>query len=69
MARMKAECDRLEQMVALVDAAEEAQNGTEMMSDEASLLRRSQRREASEFTGNSDGPCPLVTESGEMRSE
>ncbi|KAG0415385.1 hypothetical protein HPB47_007445 [Ixodes persulcatus] len=70
MARIKTECNHLEEMIALLEAAEDAQNGAEMWKDEVSLQREGpQKRKASELTGNSDGACPLVTENDKMKSK
>lgn len=57
-------------MTALLDAAEEAQNGVKIISGEDSLQTAgSQKREASKLTTTSDVACPLVAENGEMKSE
>ncbi|CAN8011132.1 unnamed protein product [Ixodes pacificus] len=70
MARIKTECNHLEEMIALLEAAGEAQNGAEMWKDEVSLQREGpQRRKVSVLTGNFDGTCPLVTENDKMKSK
>ncbi|CAN7948055.1 unnamed protein product [Ixodes pacificus] len=70
MARIKTECSHPEEIIALLEAAEEAQNVAKMCSNEVSLPKEGpQGRKASELTEKSDEACPLVTENKKMKSK